>query len=80
MKKLLFLKKKDLSQGSVISSLLLCCLKKEKIFKLRKFKRKKLMEYIVKAFNVVPAKLGKIGENQKVVHFAPGGPKFLFFR
>lgn len=38
------------------------------------------MEYIVKAFNVVPAKLGKSGENQKVVHFAPGGPKFLFFR
>ena len=38
------------------------------------------MEYVVKAFNVVPAKLGKSGENQKVVHFAPWGPKFLFFR
>ena len=37
------------------------------------------MEYIVKAFNVVPAKLGKSGENQKVVHFARGVLSFYSF-
>ena len=34
----------------------------------------------MKSFNTVRAKLGKSGENHKVAHFAPGDPKFLFFR